>query len=1436
MTTMSESRMRLHFLSLVLLCCVSPSSSFTFKYDYSSFVACGPHQSQALTEFMNEFDSSHCNLSDPFNGVWCDNSTGAVTKLRLSDCLSGTLKPNSSLFRLHHLRFLVLIDNNFISSSLPSEFGSLNSHVPSSFNNLSFLLLFDLSHNELTGSFPLVRNLTKLSLLKISNNHLSGALNPSCSLFELPHLRYLDLEYNNFSSSFSSEFGNLNRLEVLSLSSNDFFGQVPPTSVIPTNLEILLLPGCGIIELPNILKKLEKLEFIDFSDNRIKGKIPEWLWNLPRLTSVFVPNNSITGFKGPMDVLVNSSLKNLDIEKNCFEGAIPILPLSINFFEASYNRFTGSIPLSICNYRSLTLLKLSNNNLTGPIPQCLSNLTAVSLRKNNLEGNIPEAFYTGASLQTLDVGHNLLTGKLPRSLLNCSSLELLVVDHNRIKDTFPFWLKALPNLQVLILSSNKFYGSISPPGRGPLGFPELRIFEISDNKFTGSLPTSYFVNWKATSLTMNEDGGLYMEYIKFTSSRLYYNSLEVIDLQYKGLRMEQERVLTSYAAIDISGNRIEGQIPESIGLLKALIAFNFSNNFFTGHIPLSLANLKKLESLDLSRNQLSGTIPSGLGTLSFLAYINVSHNHLKGEIPQGTQITGQPKSSFEGNAGLCGLPLQETCFGTIAPPTRQPSEEDEEVLNWKGVAIGYGVGVLFGLAIMQVIASYKPEWLVKIIGYGPGVLLGLAIAQVIASYKPEWLGTLGFPKLLILEISDNEYDGSLPSTYFINWKASSLTMNDDGGIFMEAHMCLYFLRRQNKLEGQIPETIEGVVVTLNLSNNIFTGHIPLSFAKLESLELANDNSYVACPPHQTQALTEFMNEFDSSHCNLSDPFNGVWCDNSTGAITMLQLSACLSGTLKPNSSLFRLHHLRHLDLNQNNFISSSLPSEFGNLNRLEVLTLSNNRFVGQVPSSFNNLSLLSILNLSQNTLTGSFPPIRNLVKLSVLDLSNNHFSGTLNSNSSLFKLHHLRHLDLGSNNLSSSIPYEFGNLNKLEVLSLLFNDFFGKVPPTISNLTSLKELYLHHNQLTGSFPLVQNLTMLSVIDINHNLFSGTIPSSLFTMPSLSRLDMRVNNLTAGSIEVYNSSTPSRLEYLYLGHNNFKGKVIGPISTFNNLKILVMGKNCFEGAIPILPVSINIFDASGNRFTGSIPLSNNLTGPIPQCLSNLTAVSLRKNNLEGNIPEAFYTGASLQTLDVGHNLLTGKLPRSLLNCSSLELLVVDHNMIEDTFPFWLKALPNLQLRIFEISDNKFTGSLPPMYFVNWKAASLTMNEDGGLYMVQEEFDHGMLHTTTIETIDLRYKGLSMEQERILNSYATIDFSGNRIEGQIPESIDLSSNQLSWTIPSGLGTLSFLAYINVSHNQLKGEIPQGTQIMGQPKSSFEGNAGLCGLPLQETFLEY
>ncbi|CAH2059673.1 unnamed protein product [Thlaspi arvense] len=269
----------------------------------------------------------------------------------------------------------------------------------------------------------------------------------------------------------------------------------------------------------------------------------------------------------------------------------------------------------------------------------------------------------------------------------------------------------------------------------------------------------------------------------------------------------------------------------------------------------------------------------------------------------------------------------------------------------------------------------------------------------------------------------------------------------------------------------------------------------------------------------------FFNEFESSGCNSSDYFHGVVCDNKTGAVTKLQLpSGCLTGALKPNSSLFGFNHLRYLDLSFNDFTSSSLPSEFSNLNRLEVLSLSSNGFIGQVSLSFNNFSQLSYLDLSYNNLSGTL----------------------MNPNSSLFELHHLVYLDLSHNKLgSSSIPSEIGKLNRLEVLFLSFMGLKGEVPSSISNLTNLIKLDLSQNKLTGSFQLVQNLTKLSILDLSDNHFSGAIPSSLLTMPFLLHLDLGENYLT-DPIKVSNSSS-STLEHLLLGDNLFEGRILEPIS-------------------------------------------------------------------------------------------------------------------------------------------------------------------------------------------------------------------------------------------------------------------------------------------------
>ncbi|KAJ4904495.1 receptor like protein 48 [Raphanus sativus] len=298
------------------------------------------------------------------------------------------------------------------------------------------------------------------------------------------------------------------------------------------------------------------------------------------------------------------------------------------YFTGSYNQFSGEIPWQICELVDLDTLVLSNNNFSGSIPRCFEkfkfSLSILHLQGNSLSGIIPEE-YISDSLISLDIGGNQLSGELPKSLINCSRLKFMNMEDNKINDTFPFWLSFLPNLEILVLRSNQFHGPISFIGDS-LSFPKLRIFDISANFFTGVLPSDYFAGWSVMSSVIDIVNTLPST---FAGRRLeyYHNS---VGLTNKGMKMELVgSVFTMYKTIDVSGNRLEGDIPKSVGLLKELIVLNMSNNAFTYHIPPSLGNLTNLQSLDLSHNGLSGAIPPELGKLTFLAWMNFSYNGLE---------------------------------------------------------------------------------------------------------------------------------------------------------------------------------------------------------------------------------------------------------------------------------------------------------------------------------------------------------------------------------------------------------------------------------------------------------------------------------------------------------------------------------------------------------------------------------------------------------------------------------------------------------------------------------------------------------------------------------------------------------------------------------------------------------------------------------------
>ena len=546
--------------------------------------------------------------------------------------------------------------------------------------------------------------LKSLEYLDLSGNTLSR-LNTSSTDHALPKLVELKLSYCNI-FEFPKFLMTLQSLEYLDLSWNNLLRLNTSSYHALTKLIELNLSNCSISEFPNLSKTLN-LQHLDISNNRLKGKVPAWLWTLP-VTRLSLSHNSLNGFEGSREVLVNSSLEMLDLMSNTFGGPFPILPPTINYVVASNNNFTGELPLSLCNPRKLSVLDLSSNNFSGPIPGCLGDSIngVMNLRKNNLNGNLPHELCRSGSLTTIDVGHNQISGKLPRSLVNCKSLEFVDVESNQINDTFPFWLKYLPNLKVLVLRSNRFHGPISSP-QYPLMFSKLRIIDISLNMFDGSLPPNYFVNWSTSLVSIFED------YRQGDNRRVKFRFHHSLSSGNKVKNIELVRILNTFAAVDFSVNRFGGEIPESVGLLTSLLLLNLSNNGFTGHIPSSMGNLSNLESLDIRRNQLSGTIPQGLARLSFLEYINVSYNKLTGQIPQGTQIVGQPESAFKGNIDLCGLPLQKSCFRDNVSATThthhiKPSKESSHAskamlhtLNSRNPLLLFSFLIVFSLSLFQ---------------------------------------------------------------------------------------------------------------------------------------------------------------------------------------------------------------------------------------------------------------------------------------------------------------------------------------------------------------------------------------------------------------------------------------------------------------------------------------------------------------------------------------------------------------------------------------------------------------------------------------------------------------------------------------------------------------------------------------------------------------
>ena len=153
----------------------------------------------------------------------------------------------------------------------------------------------------------------------------------------------------------------------------------------------------------------------------------------------------------------------------------------------------------------------------------------------------------------------------------------------------------------------------------------------------------------------------------------------------------------------------------------------------------------------------------------------------------------------------------------------------------------------------------------------------------------------------------------------------------------------------------------------------------------------------------------------------------------------------------------------------NNGLSGRIPSELGNLAKLNTLDLDGNRLSGEIPAELGNLSNLTVLSLDHNKLSGAIPPeLGQLSNLTDLELWNNELSGEIPDE--IIGLTELRTLDLDRNKLTGTLPAALGSLENLGALWISRNQITGSIPPELGNLSRLYWLGLHSNELTGEIP------------------------------------------------------------------------------------------------------------------------------------------------------------------------------------------------------------------------------------------------------------------------------------------------------------------------------------------------------------------------------
>ena len=336
-----------------------------------------------------------------------------------------------------------------------------------------------------------------------------------------------------------------------------------------------------------------------------------------------------------------------------------------------------------------------------------------------------------------------------------------------------------------------------------------------------------------------------------------------------------------------------------------------------------------MKKLDLANNKFTGFISQNLTYLDSLSTLNLQYNQFRGQVPE---FTGLIKLEY--------IYLDYYDFtGTLPNLGRDLVGQVEFTISHNCISGGFP-----GMESINASEFFEKNHKTQRVDFSFNQMTG-TIPELIAL----------IPTIRYVDISSNRITGFLPAQSETGaWKSLE-----------------YFGAAYNQLTGTVPVGFSDTLTFLDISNNFFTGGVPLAlyskFPFLEYLRLSNNN----LGGHLSGLIGQMgaLQELSMSNCSLSGFLPNSLRDISSLAYVTLN-NNFIEGSIP--SSIGLLTHLIELEL-ENNKLTGTLPSELGSLSQLKVLNVANNSLMGTLPSILLSLGVLAEFNFSGNSFTGEFP-------------------------------------------------------------------------------------------------------------------------------------------------------------------------------------------------------------------------------------------------------------------------------------------------------------------------------------------------------------------------------------------------------------------------------------------------------------------------------